>query len=149
MGQFGLEMDVPSEVPKSVKSDAFCRRACHEVVTTHTKRADIRWHAAGPSSLVSDSQWIPRHIETARFADCKSVGLRLHRFESYTCHACQAPFRGGLIAFVRAELSTDCHKSRQTLRDRPIEIAAEPVRNTHAAQSGARRVHPPGRCLIV
>ena len=31
-------------------------------------------------------------------ADCKSVGLRLHWFESSTCHADQAPFRGGLFA---------------------------------------------------
>ena len=31
-------------------------------------------------------------------ADCKSVGLRLQRFESSTCHPDQAPFRGGLIA---------------------------------------------------
>lgn len=28
-----------------------------------------------------------RHRWTPRFADCKSVGLRLPRFESCTCHA--------------------------------------------------------------
>src|SRR4051812_42650022 len=38
-------------------------------------------------------------------ADCKSVGLRLHRFESCTCHTTgQAPFRGGLTALEPAKL---------------------------------------------
>src|SRR6476620_6167429 len=38
-------------------------------------------------------------------ADCKSVGLRLRRFESCTCHARQAPFRGGLTCSNSCKLS--------------------------------------------
>src|SRR6478752_2381693 len=38
-------------------------------------------------------------------ADCKSVGLRLRRFESCTCHRGQAPFPGGLTCSNGSELS--------------------------------------------
>src|SRR6478735_3343000 len=47
-------------------------------------------------------------------ADCKSVGLRLRRFESCTCHASQAPFRGGLTCPNGSELSPIAQVARNS-----------------------------------
>lgn len=48
-------------------------RACHEVVTTRAKQADMPRYAVGSSRQVRVNQGNQRHLSTPRLADRKSV----------------------------------------------------------------------------
>jgi hypothetical protein len=70
-------------------------RSCHGVVTTHALQGGMWWHTTKSSSQAGDFLEMQGHPKTAPLADCKSVGLRLRRFESCTCHTpVRPPFEG-------------------------------------------------------
>ncbi len=85
-------------------------------------------------------------------ADCKSVGLRLRRFESCTRHSGQAPSRGGLIALrghpVRSASAVDLRGGVECVCD-GVQIVREQmpvaVEGQHRGERRDRRRYRPGR----
>jgi hypothetical protein len=67
-------------------------RSCHDVVTLRVRRRRTHWDDHGWSSQVRRHCCDKRRLMKTPHADCKSVGVRLPRFESWTCHKGQRGF---------------------------------------------------------